>query len=96
MGMQKLVQAKVIDTLGLLKYVADLNSRSMNCINVDRELSDRSIYHAVSATIPEKVTLAKMRSLIKQKLISGCACGCIGSFGITEKGKTFISEAANA
>lgn len=29
---------------------------------------------------PEKVVLAKLRSLIKRKLMTGCPCGCRGDF----------------
>lgn len=29
---------------------------------------------------PEKVVLAKLRSLIKRGLLAGCACGCRGDF----------------
>lgn len=32
------------------------------------------------ASVPPKVVLAKLRSMIKRKLISGCACGCRGDF----------------
>lgn len=32
--------------------------------------------------VPEKVALAKMKSLIKRKLAYGCACGCRGDFRI--------------
>lgn len=29
---------------------------------------------------PEKVVLAKLRSLVKRGLLDGCACGCRGDF----------------
>lgn len=29
---------------------------------------------------PEKVVLAKLRKLVRQKVIRGCACGCRGDF----------------
>lgn len=34
---------------------------------------------------PEKVILAKMRSLIWRGLVEGCGCGCRGDFRIKEK-----------
>jgi hypothetical protein len=30
--------------------------------------------------VPEKVLLAKLRSMVKRKVIDGCACGCRGDF----------------
>lgn len=36
------------------------------------------------ATLPPKVVQAKLRSMIKRKLIGGCACGCRGDFEIPE------------
>lgn len=32
------------------------------------------------STIPGKVVLAKLRSMIRRKVIEGCACGCRGDF----------------
>ncbi len=34
------------------------------------------------AQFPERVVLAKLKSMIKRKLIDGCACGCRGEFTI--------------
>lgn len=31
-------------------------------------------------SVPPKVTLAKLRSMIKRGVITGCACGCRGDF----------------
>lgn len=36
---------------------------------------------------PEKVVLAKMRSMVKRGLVDGCTCGCRGGFALTEAGK---------
>lgn len=30
--------------------------------------------------VPPKVVLAKLRSMIKRKLLNGCTCGCRGDF----------------
>lgn len=38
------------------------------------------------ADTPEKVTLAKLRSLVKRGLLNGCACGCRGDFTVTDAG----------
>ncbi len=39
---------------------------------------------------PAKVVLAKMRGLVKRKLVDGCTCGCRGDFEITGKGRTAL------
>lgn len=58
---------------------------------------DGERYHAVpipnwlSFDVPPKVVLAKCRSLIKRKLVDGCACGCRGDFTITAKGRLFLA-----
>lgn len=36
--------------------------------------------------VPEKVVLAKARKLIRQGVISGCACGCRGDFEVVRSG----------
>lgn len=36
------------------------------------------------AAFPSKVVLAKLRSMIKRKVIGGCACGCRGDFEVAE------------
>ena len=33
---------------------------------------------------PEKVVLAKLRSMTRRKLVDGCPCGCRGDFSIIE------------
>ncbi len=37
---------------------------------------------ALGVDVPEKVVLAKARTLIKQKRMAGCACGCRGDFDL--------------
>ncbi len=41
---------------------------------------------------PPKVALAKMRSLVRRKLVSGCPCGCRGDFAITRAGRAYLTE----
>jgi len=55
-------------------------------------------YHAIPIPnwlgydAPEKVVLAKMRALIKRRLVDGCACNCRGDFTLTDKGRVFLVE----
>lgn len=57
---------------------------------------ENSIQRAMPEWVNSKLVLAKMRSLIKRKLVDGCACGCRGDFVITEKGIKEISNTAPA
>lgn len=34
---------------------------------------------------PKKVVIAKLRSMVKRKLINGCVCGCRGDFEVLER-----------
>ena len=43
---------------------------------------------------PEKVLLAKLKSLVRRGLLDGCACGCRGDFTITKKGRAVLAEAS--
>lgn len=35
---------------------------------------------------PEKVVIAKFRSLVRRKMTEGCDCGCRGDWQLTQKG----------
>lgn len=52
-----------------------------------------SVLNAMPAGTPPKLALAKMKVLIRRKLVSGCPCGCRGDFEITEAGRRAISTA---
>ena len=53
---------------------------------------ERSVQKAMPKGINYKLILAKMRKLIKQGYVDGCACGCRGDFEITEKGKDYLTK----
>lgn len=50
------------------------------------------VYYAMPINTPEKVALAKMKSLHKRGFVGGCTCGCRGDFEITDKGLEFIGQ----
>jgi hypothetical protein len=50
-----------------------------------------SVLLAMPPNTPEKLALAKMRSLIRRGLVDGCPCGCRGDFEITAKGRSILS-----
>jgi hypothetical protein len=61
---------------------------------VDRSLPfDQQGEIIVAPETPEKVMLAKMRSLYRRGLAGGCPCGCRGDWEITDKGLAFIGKA---
>jgi hypothetical protein len=45
---------------------------------------------AMPPGIPGKLALAKMRMLMRRRLVDGCACGCRGDFVLTNKGREFL------
>lgn len=46
---------------------------------------------AMPNNIPhEKLIIAKMRSLMRRGLVTGCGCGCRGDFEITDKGEYYL------
>ncbi len=47
---------------------------------------ENSVRHAMPKGTPDKLLLAKMRMMIRRKVVEGCCCGCRGDFVITEKG----------
>lgn len=65
------MQAKDISDLEILSQLSSLESRPRF----------KWLPH-----LPPKVLLAKMKSLIKRGLVSGCACGCRGDFLLTVSG----------
>lgn len=54
---------------------------------------ETGINTAMPKGTPLKLQLSVMRTLIKQDLVSGCACGCRGDFEITDKGLAYLLEA---
>lgn len=46
---------------------------------------EASVHDVMPAGTPEKVALAKMRSMIRRGLVLGCACGCRGDFELPGK-----------
>lgn len=78
------MQAKDVPEAPILnRLVAEARSWTMLCeLQGVSELAD----------IPEKVLRAKMRSLLKRGLVTGCACGCRGDYNITDAGEAATRE----
>jgi hypothetical protein len=72
-------QAKHLPVPFMLKVVGDLRHETGRWALL-REVEER--VHAEWPDCPEKVILAKLRSLERQNLITGCTCGCYGGFDV--------------
>lgn len=53
---------------------------------------DRDVRLAMPPNVPEKLVLAKMRTLIRRGLVDGCDCGCRGDFEITGAGLDWLAK----
>lgn len=79
------VQAKDVPEQAILEAVA--NPRLS--IGISRwDIAD------VVTGFPERVLLAKLRAMVKRKLINGCACGCRGDFSIAPLGRAVLEQRA--
>lgn len=52
--------------------------------------SEKDVDRAMPKDTPPKLVLAKMRTLMRRKLVDGCGCGCRGDFVITELGQAWL------
>jgi hypothetical protein len=75
------MQAKHVPEAPILKFLSELNQRSGTWF----QGYDNSV--PVPKGTPDRVIIAKMRSLIKRGLVTGCTCGCRGNYEITDKGR---------
>ncbi len=88
-------QAKDVSDLDVLRVVRELMTESYE----QKPMIDaylwtlRSDIQARFPGVPEKVVLAKLASLVRRKLIDGCACGCRGDFVLTPVGLAFVESA---
>lgn len=83
------MQAKDIPDLPVLAFLALRPGTWHNWAGAEYP---NSVTHAMPAGTPQKLVLAKMRTLIRRELVSGCACGCRGDFEIAPKGQALVKE----
>lgn len=76
----KRLQAKDLRTKTVLDFI-DMAGTALAQLrgNNDRQVDTWSIYDRFDY-LPPKVVLAKLRKLVRQKKLRGCACGCRGDF----------------
>lgn len=75
------LQCKDIPTQPILDYLT--KNGGIGCTHFVNPVWDRSVTrNAMPEGINENLALAKMRSLLKKKLVIGCDCGCRGDWEI--------------
>ena len=88
------MQAKDIPEMPILRLLAgpDVGNLGASRFDIPGELPCLyGLSRALPDATPEKVALAKMRSMIKRGLVQGCCCGCRGDFTITDKGRAILA-----
>lgn len=90
------MQAKDIPEQPILEYLARIASGEFfyrQDIGLGRQAYrsatwfagfENSVQNAMPAGTPPKVALAKMRAMVRKKLVIGCACGCRGDFQLPD------------
>lgn len=82
------MQCKDIPDEPILKWLSE-NSSENRWTTYGNGLIMPTVQDAMPKGTPVKLQLAKMKQLIKRKLVDGCGCGCRGDFYLTDKGKSF-------
>jgi hypothetical protein len=84
----KKFQAKHLDTAKILEFVRDVKmpETDWTCI--------WHIQEQLFPEIPPKVVTAKMKALVRNKLVDGCVCGCRGDFELLKAGYRFLRKQA--
>lgn len=85
------MQCKDVPDAPVLRFLSELNGRLAGW----HDLQPRADYcptvvDAMPPGTPEKVVLAKMRTLVRRGLARGCCCGCRGDFRITPRGQEWL------
>ena len=79
------MKCKDISTYDILKFIGHQTGKWCTLYPIEIG-KGRSVRHAMPANISDNLVKAKMRQLIKNGLVTGCACGCRGDFALTKKG----------
>lgn len=83
--------ADIPDNL-ILSYLAKHRGKWTLLYGLEFHPLDTDQREVITPDAHPKVLHAKMRQLLKRKLVSGCPCGCRGDWEITEKGLAAIGE----
>lgn len=74
------MQCKDIPDEPILEFLAIHGGIGCHAWNLEGEDGERSVLNAMPKGTPEKLALAKMKSLIRRGMVTGCGCGCRGDF----------------
>ena len=76
------MQCKDIDATPILDLLQGLKAtNTLGTWYGDNDyMPENSLVPAFPPNTPKKLILAKMKSLIKNKKVTGCSCGCRGDF----------------
>lgn len=86
------MQCKDIPDRPVLKFVREAEQAGWLATWFDYEPRPaNTVLHAMPDGVPAKLALAKMRQLIRRRLVYGCGCGCRGDFKITPDGLRFLA-----
>lgn len=88
------MQAKDIPDMPVLLFLQSLGKMTGTWFTSDEFEIAGSVLKAMPEGTPEKVALAKMRSMIRRGLVKGCTCGCRGNFVLTNAGRAVIAKGA--
>ena len=85
------MQCKDIPNIPILQFLKSLEKRPLGGRRGTAfHGHDNSVQQAMPPGVTEKLALAKMGSLIRKKLVDGCACGCRGDFTLTAHGQELL------
>jgi hypothetical protein len=95
-GMPKRLQCKHIQNVPILqmlgRVVAFRGDGPPERVLIYLSKFGKCILDAMPAGVPEKLALAKLKRLIRRKLIEGCVCGCPGDFELTDEGNNLLIQ----
>lgn len=81
------MQVKDIPDRPILEFLASLPPPRWGSWFTEYE---NSVQNAMPELPSNKLALAKMRNLIRKRLVKGCGCGCRGDFEITDEGRQLL------
>ncbi len=94
MSPRKLIQAKHLDEVSILQFLAPLGVWATHWAPRDWNAPDEHmprVARAVPRETPEKVLRSKLGAMARRGLIDGCDCGCRGDWRILDAGRKVLS-----
>ena len=86
------MQCKDIPDEPILQFLAGWSPVCTTWFWSDDYKPPNSVVNAMPPETPAKLALAKMGSMIRKGIVTGCPCGCRGDFEITDKGRGLLKS----